>query len=273
MSEEQKCDNCGEVSEDDQKLSEHVDKEHPIDRENKESDNTRFITYEKIAIMGLLLVGVFIFINQILIFNISGGIETSTNPNSNIETTMDIDVTQDDIENIGSTGEALLTVFPELDEAENQDDVMNVMMPSGRPEYSDLIGGANFDEMEMSNQYLSQWYYEISEDVRQNHPETWDRFVDLTAAPNGISCEFCCGLGAQAVDEDGEMMCACAHLPSMLSVTLALMRDTDYSDAEILREVMKWKTAFFPQDMINLGSEIAGEDIEDLDMPGMVGGC
>ena len=131
MSEEQKCDNCGEVSEDNQKPSEHVDKEHPINRENKESDNTRFINYEKIAIIGLLLVGVFIFINQILIFNISGGIETSTNPNSNIETTMDIDVTQDDIENIGSTGEALLTVFPELDEAEIHVDIIQQIVGAG----------------------------------------------------------------------------------------------------------------------------------------------
>ena len=50
--------------------------------------------------------------------------------------------------------------------------------------------------------------------------------------------------------------------------------NTEYSDAEILREVMAWKSLWFPKDMIGLGSKIQGGDDSVLkDLPGMVGGC
>ena len=52
------------------------------------------------------------------------------------------------------------------------------------------------------------------------------------------------------------------------------MMNTDYSDAEILREVMRWKTLFFPKNMIELGTSLAGGDTSALNnLPGMVGGC
>jgi hypothetical protein len=52
------------------------------------------------------------------------------------------------------------------------------------------------------------------------------------------------------------------------------MEYTDYSDAEILKEVMRWKALFFPKDMVNLALTVAGGDTSALkDLPGMVGGC
>jgi len=55
---------------------------------------------------------------------------------------------------------------------------------------------------------------------------------------------------------------------------LGLIKYTNYSDAEILREVMKWKTLWFPKNMIELGLKIAtGESPSSQNLPGMVGGC
>ncbi|MCH7493020.1 hypothetical protein IID19_05570 [Patescibacteria group bacterium] len=53
-----------------------------------------------------------------------------------------------------------------------------------------------------------------------------------------------------------------------------LMQNTDYSDAEILREVYRWKTLFFPKNMVDLATKISGGDQSVLEeLPGMVGGC
>jgi hypothetical protein len=52
------------------------------------------------------------------------------------------------------------------------------------------------------------------------------------------------------------------------------MKYTDYSDAEVLREVMRWKSIFFPRDMVGLAMKVAGTDPSQLkSLPGMVGGC
>ena len=55
---------------------------------------------------------------------------------------------------------------------------------------------------------------------------------------------------------------------------MGLMLNTDYSDAEVLREVMRWKTMFFPKNMVSLALDVAGKDASALEsLPGMVGGC
>ena len=98
--------------------------------------------------------------------------------------------------------------------------------------------------------------------------------MNLASQPVGISCEFCCGVGAVGINKHGDSACGCQHNPALLSVALYLTTYTDYTDGEILREVMKWKTLFFPKDMINIGMSIAGGDSSALtELPGMVGGC
>ena len=53
-----------------------------------------------------------------------------------------------------------------------------------------------------------------------------------------------------------------------------LVKNSDYSDTEIIREALKWKSLFFPKDMVNLALTVAGGDTSKLkDLPGMVGGC
>ncbi len=61
------------------------------------------------------------------------------------------------------------------------------------------------------------------------------------------------------------------------------MANTNYTDAQVLKEVMKWKTLFFPQNMISLalqdannGAPSSGQSASAgsvSNLPGMVGGC
>ncbi len=180
-----------------------------------------------------------------------------------------VDATQ-----ITSTAMALKTLFPELSKIQGEDDAIAVMIPTGTPEYSADLGGISFDDPITSMEYLSKWYQSLRPEVQQQHPDVWKRYINLAARPTGISCEFCCGIGAQGISPNGELRCGCAHNPAVQALTMGLMLHTDYSDAEVLREVMKWKTIFFPKNMVTLAMEVAGKDASELQsLPGMVGGC
>lgn len=175
---------------------------------------------------------------------------------------------------VSSTAMAVATVFPELKTATSEDEILAIMLPTGTPEYSEALGGISFDDPINSLDYLAKWYYPLTKEVEENDPETWQRYLGLAAEPRGISCEFCCGIGAQGITKEGKSRCGCQHNPAVLSLTMGLIQSTDYNDAEVLREVMRWKTLFFPQSMITLGVEVAGQDPSQIkSLPGMVGGC
>ncbi len=179
-----------------------------------------------------------------------------------------------DVTKIGSTAMALKTLFPELSRIKGQEDAIALMIPTGTPVYSSAMGGITFDDPVTSMEYLAKWYPSLKQEVRQQHPDVWKRYLNLAARPTGISCEFCCGIGAQGITSNGELRCGCAHNPAVQSLTMGLMLNTDYSDAEVLREVMRWKTLFFPKNMVGLAMDVAGKDTSQLEsLPGMVGGC
>ena len=96
--------------------------------------------------------------------------------------------------------------------------------------------------------------------------------MNLATKPVGISCEFCCGVGAVGITSSGELRCGCAHNPAIQTLTMLLMKDTNMDDAEVLREALKWKSLWFPRDMVGLALKASGGQIE-TELPGMVGGC
>src|SRR3989344_4903513 len=105
-------------------------------------------------------------------------------------------------------------------------------------------------------------------------PEQKTRFLNLALKPVGLSCEYCCGVGPVGIRKDGSSACGCQHNPAILSVTMWLMQNTDYSDAQILKEALRWKALFFPQKVVGEVVKIAGGDASALNqLPGMVGGC
>ena len=176
-----------------------------------------------------------------------------------------------DINDIKSTAQGIATLFP-LDEMSTTDGAMQLMFPTGTPEYGDAMG-VTFDDPIGALTKLSNAYPALDQQARGN-PEVWQRYINLASEPRGVSCEFCCGVGAAGISKDGRSLCGCQHAPALLSVTLWLLMNTDYSDAQILHEVYRWKTLFFPKDMIGLAGKIAGGDSSVLnDLPGMVGGC
>ncbi len=178
----------------------------------------------------------------------------------------DVDVTQ-----IESTAQGIAVLFP-INDIKTTEDAISVIIPTGTPDYG-VAMGVSYDDPVTALSLLENAYTTLKKQA-QDDPEVWARYLTLAAAPRGISCEYCCGVGPQGVTADGTLKCGCAHNPAVQSITLWLMLNTDYSDAEILREVYLWKSIWFPKNMVGLALQIAGGDTSVLeDLPEMVGGC
>ncbi|MDP2684330.1 MAG: hypothetical protein Q8P20_04680 [bacterium] len=173
------------------------------------------------------------------------------------------------LDEIKSTAQGVAVIMP-IDQIKTPEDAIAVMVPTGTPEYGAAMG-VSFDEPEGALATLANAQKTLLAGLT---PEQKTRFIALASKPVGISCEYCCGVGPIGINKDGSSSCGCQHNPALLSVTMWLMQNTEYSDAEILREVYRWKTLFFPKNMVDLAVKISGGDESVLqDLPGMVGGC
>lgn len=74
--------------------------------------------------------------------------------------------------------------------------------------------------------------------------EAKERYTRIT---NAISCEYCCGAPA-ITDAQGNAACGCAHSFAMRGLAKYLLQQhaDEYTDIQILEELGKWKTLFFP---------------------------
>ena len=213
--------------------------------------------------------GVVLF-NQYQIMSFSGQVTgektlfSSSKKYSNIENV--------EIANLKSTKHSIKALF-DVGEISSQQDAVDMMIPTGTPEYSEALGGISFDTPQKSLQYLANTAYPKWKQKAQKDSAVWQRYVNLMKKPVGISCEYCCGLGATMIDKNGRIGCGCQHAPALGAVTLGLMMNTDYSDAEVLREALRWKTLFFPKNMVGNAVEVSNKDISEIELPGMVGGC
>ncbi|MDO8660280.1 MAG: hypothetical protein Q7K43_00175 [Candidatus Woesearchaeota archaeon] len=178
-----------------------------------------------------------------------------------------------DISTIQNTAQAVNALFP-LKDIKSADDAIKVMIPSGPAVWASELGISYDDPVTALNFLAQKLYPAMKSDLQQNAPELWKRYLDLATKPVGISCEYCCGVGPVSVTPRGELTCGCAHNPAVHAVTMYLMKNTKMSDAEILQEVMKWKSLWFPKDMVGLALKLSGGDTSALkNVPGMVGGC
>ncbi len=179
-------------------------------------------------------------------------------------------VSAQEIDKITSTGQAVASLFP-VEEISSEEDAIAMMIFQGTPEYGEEMG-ISFDDPVNSMNLLAKTYNTVKQDVKQNYPEVWQRYLNLATKPVGISCEFCCGVGPIGITKAGELRCGCAHNPAIQTLTMLLMKDTNMDDAEILRETLKWKSLWFPRDMVELALKASGGELQ-TNLPGMVGGC
>ena len=204
------------------------------------------------------IVAILVILNQILISGI------------HIQKSYSLNVEDADVYSLKTTSQAINLLFP-VHEIRSEQDAIDMMISQGTPEYGAAMG-VTFDDPVSSMNLLADNYPTIKADIQQNSPDVWERYLNLATKPVGISCEFCCGVGPKSINNKGDLTCGCAHNPAIQALTMLLMKDTSYSDAEVLREAMRWKTLWFPRDMVGLALKAAGGEVESQ-LPGMVGGC
>jgi hypothetical protein len=166
-------------------------------------------------------------------------------------------------------------------------------IPSGMPEIYGKELSVSYDDVTALDR--------ISSDNTIRRLGDIDRSVDLEGAEldryieilynmhDGISCEYCCGVRS-IIFISGQPACGCAHSYAMRGLTKYLITEhgDEFTDEEILEEIGKWKTLFFPTQIqakadvlqengielnyINLGSN-KFRGVEKGVTGGMVGGC
>ena len=152
------------------------------------------------------------------------------------------DLSKVDINAIKSTAQGVAAVFA-INQNMTPEQASAMVMPSGIPEYGQAMG-VSFDDPVKSLATLSNAQSTLLAGLT---PEQKQRFVALGMKPIGISCEFCCSVGTVGITPEGTSKCGCGHIAAILSVAMWLIQNTNYSDAEVLREVYRWKALFFPK--------------------------
>lgn len=169
------------------------------------------------------------------------------------------------------------------------------IIPKGIPLVYGAELGISYNDVGVSNPSLA--------DAAIEKMSKFDRSIELQGAElqryinilynleGGISCEYCCG-ARSVITADGRAACGCAHSYSMRGLTKYLIKNhpTEFTDEQILEELGKWKTLYFPGIMsqkaeilkekginlnyINLASnKYRGIEEGETSGGGMVGGC
>lgn len=86
------------------------------------------------------------------------------------------------------------------------------------------------------------------------------RYIDIAGM---ISCEYCCGTDS-IIFPDGKAACGCAHSFAMRGLAKYLIKNhgSEYSNDQILEEMGKLKTLFFPGKITDKAKVLQSKGIE-----------
>ncbi len=169
-------------------------------------------------------------------------------------------------------------------------DAINAIIPKGTPSYGNEIT-VSFDDPVNSLNSLAR----LDRTIKTNSltSEEFQRYVNVGSK---ISCEFCCSAPA-VVDHQGRDLCGCSHAASFRGLAKYLIKNhpNEYSDDEILLELTRWKSMYYPKNMVqkavalmhnnmpltplalndrNLLDKLSSGDTSAIgQLPDMVGGC
>lgn len=183
------------------------------------------------------------------------------------------------------TGAAVAQVSQSKIQASNID-----VIPKGIPKLYGSELGVSFDDVSAANPQKADATIKrigMLDDKITLSGNDLKRYISIVSK---ISCEYCCGADA-IIDKNGKATCGCAHSFAMRGLAKYLIKyhNSEFSDDEILEELGKWKTLFFPTQLtkkaevlqskgialnyINLASSKYRDIEKGAAGSGMVGGC
>jgi hypothetical protein len=164
------------------------------------------------------------------------------------------------------------------------------ILPTGVPEIYGEELGISFDDVTPYDRQKADATIAVMADLDRNIELSGDDLERYINIASRISCEYCCGAKA-LIFSNGKAACGCAHSYAMRGLAKYLITEhgDEYTDEEILSELAKWKTLFFPGQMqakaqvleekgievnyVNLGSNKYRGIERGVSGSGMVGGC
>ncbi len=139
------------------------------------------------------------------------------------------------------------------------------VLPKGKPAYGDAAG-VSFDNVEESLKTLANYHRGITLSGADQQ-----RYIKISTT-DGTACEFCCGLLGSFGTPSGQLACECEHNIAFSGVTKWLIKNSDYTDEQILQELHKWKASFFPGPTVQKAMAQNGMSTGS-GLPQQVGGC
>ncbi len=141
--------------------------------------------------------------------------------------------------------------------------VQSAIIPKGVPKiYGDELG-VSFDDISSTNaQKADSTIKKIGmlDNKITLQGADLQRYIKIVSQ---ISCEYCCGADT-IITPDGKPSCGCAHSYAMRGLAKYLIQNhpNEFTDDEILTELAKLKTLFFPGQMSKKASVLQSKGIE-----------
>ncbi len=137
------------------------------------------------------------------------------------------------------------------------------VLPKGIPLVYGTELSVSFDDVSAKNAQLADATIRKLAALDQSitlEGDDLSRYIKIT---NSISCEYCCGAPA-ITDAEGNPACGCAHSYAMrgLAKYLITQHGSEFSDEQILDELGKWKTLFFPSALAQKAKALEDNGIE-----------
>lgn len=139
----------------------------------------------------------------------------------------------------------------------------NSIMPKGEPRIYGPELGVSYDDVSASDAKKADDTIKklgvLDTSIRLKEAEK-ARYINIA---KNISCEYCCGTDS-IITPTGEAACGCAHSYAMRGVAKYLItkHSTEFTDEQILEELSKWKTLFFPTQMSQKAEALKENGIE-----------
>ncbi len=137
------------------------------------------------------------------------------------------------------------------------------VIPKGIPELYGEELGVSFDDISTASPQKADATIKklgLLENQITLAGEDLERYIDTLSQ---ISCEYCCGADS-IITADGKPACGCAHSAAMRGLTKYLIKNhgNEYSNDELLEEMGKWKTLFFPTQITRKAGVLESKGIE-----------
>ena len=141
------------------------------------------------------------------------------------------------------------------------------VIPTGIPLVYGAELGVSYDDISPTNPSLADATIEkmgmLDRSIELQEADI-QRYINvLYNLEGGISCEYCCGANS-IITANGQAACGCAHSYSMRGVAKYLIKyhPNEFTDDQILEELGKWKTLFFPGIMAQKAAVLKSKGIE-----------